>query len=71
MTSDLPHDVSERGGQSTEFGRRVDRRRDRRNLRLQTLNRRDEAISPAWNVADVSCGALPSRSAFEGLRHET
>jgi hypothetical protein len=51
------HDVSERGGQPTEFRRRVGRH-DRRNLRLQTLNRRDEAISPAWNVADVSRGAL-------------
>jgi hypothetical protein len=51
------NNVSEGGGQSTEFRRRVGHH-DRRNLRLQTLNRRDEAISPAWNVADVSCGAL-------------
>jgi hypothetical protein len=50
------HYVSERGGQSAKFGRRVGRH-DRRNLRLQTLNRCDEAISPAWNVADVP-GAL-------------
>ena len=51
------HNVSERSRQPTEFGRRVGRH-DRRSLRLQTLNRRDEAISPAWNVADVSRGAL-------------
>ena len=56
MTSDLPTMCRSAAGNRRTFGRRVGRH-DRRNLRFQTLNRCDEAISPAWNVANVS-GAL-------------